>query len=89
MLTSMMNDGHDRKRRRVSPEDVRRPKHPPSGHRSAAASLPFGAIGITTKDLDHYRALFGLYLDMQKKLDIDELERTELKGRFKSFVGKW
>jgi hypothetical protein len=33
--------------------------------------------------------MFALYLDIQKHLDIDELEETEVKGRWKSFTKKW
>lgn len=33
--------------------------------------------------------MFGLYLDLQKNKDIDELSSDEVKGRWKSFIGKW
>ena len=33
--------------------------------------------------------MLGLYLDIQKQIDIDTLDETEVKGRWKSFVGKW
>jgi len=33
--------------------------------------------------------MFALYLDIQKQLDIDTLTENEVKGRWKSFVGKW
>lgn len=33
--------------------------------------------------------MFGLYLDIQKRKDIEELSNDELKGRWKSFVNKW
>lgn len=33
--------------------------------------------------------MFGLYLDIQKKLVLEELSEDEVKGRWKSFVGKW
>ncbi|KAK5069706.1 hypothetical protein LTR64_008111 [Lithohypha guttulata] len=33
--------------------------------------------------------MFALYLDIQKQIDIDELEDDEVKGRWKSFVHKW
>jgi hypothetical protein len=35
------------------------------------------------------RNLFSEYLDVQKRLEIDALAPDEVKGRFKSFVGKW
>jgi hypothetical protein len=39
--------------------------------------------------MDALRPLFALYLDVQKQLDLDELDEREYKGRWKSFVGKW
>ena len=33
--------------------------------------------------------MFALYLDIQKQLDLEDLEETEVKGRWKSFVNKW
>ena len=33
--------------------------------------------------------MFALYLDIQKQLDIEELDEAEVKGRWKSFVNKW
>jgi len=33
--------------------------------------------------------MFGLYLDIQKQLDIDELDETEVRGRWKRFVARW
>jgi hypothetical protein len=33
--------------------------------------------------------MFTLYLDIQKGKVLDELEETEVRGRWKSFLGKW
>ncbi|KAK4936484.1 hypothetical protein LTR10_022647 [Elasticomyces elasticus] len=33
--------------------------------------------------------MFALYLDIQKQIEIDDLDETEVRGRWKSFVGKW
>lgn len=33
--------------------------------------------------------MFGLYLDIQKQIDIEDLDEAEIKGRWKSFVNKW
>ena len=33
--------------------------------------------------------MFELYLDIQKQKVLDELAEGEVKGRWKSFVGKW
>ncbi|GAB7350524.1 hypothetical protein MBLNU459_g1113t1 [Dothideomycetes sp. NU459] len=35
------------------------------------------------------RPVFGLYLDIQKQIDIEDLSNDEVKGRWKSYVGKW
>lgn len=35
------------------------------------------------------RPVFAEYLGVQKRLEADELSPEELKGRFKSFMGKW
>jgi peroxin-14 len=33
--------------------------------------------------------LFALYLDIQKQLVLEDLSEYEVKGRWKSFMGKW
>jgi hypothetical protein len=33
--------------------------------------------------------MFALYLDIQKGKILEELDETEAKGRWKSFLGKW
>jgi hypothetical protein len=33
--------------------------------------------------------MFALYLDIQKGKVIDDLDEAEVKGRWKSFIGKW
>jgi hypothetical protein len=33
--------------------------------------------------------MFALYLDIQKQKYIDDLDEDEVRGRWKSFVGKW
>jgi DNA phosphorothioation-dependent restriction protein DptG len=33
--------------------------------------------------------MFAVYLDIQKQLDLEDLEENEVKGRWKSFVNKW
>lgn len=59
------------------------------GNRKPPQSLPLGARELTKYDLPHYRPIFVLYLDVQKRLDIEELAEDEVKGRWKSFVNKW
>jgi hypothetical protein len=39
--------------------------------------------------LTAFRSLFAHYLDLQKSLDICSLDETEVRGRWKSFMGKW
>ena len=52
--------------------------------------LPFGARELSRHhDLEGYRPLFGLYLDVQKRIELADLEDQEVKGRWKSFVNKW
>jgi peroxin-14 len=33
--------------------------------------------------------MFALYLDVQKNILIEDLTEDEVKGRWKSFIGKW
>ena len=33
--------------------------------------------------------MFAMYLDIQKGILIEELKEEEVKGRWKSFTGKW
>ncbi|KAI7507129.1 hypothetical protein KC347_g7107 [Hortaea werneckii] len=61
-----------------------RPKHP-----SPHTVLPSHARPLHKRDLDTHRALLAEYLDLQKALDIDTLSADEVRGRWKSFVGKW
>ncbi|EMC92792.1 hypothetical protein BAUCODRAFT_142356 [Baudoinia panamericana UAMH 10762] len=80
-------DDHDVKRRR-SRSPYRHSKH----HRSPPADdirLPFGVHLLHKRDLSAYTALFAEYLDINKRIDIERLDEYELKGRWKSFLGKW
>ncbi|MCJ1300174.1 hypothetical protein MMC08_002968 [Hypocenomyce scalaris] len=36
-----------------------------------------------------YKPLFSLYLDVQKQLILEDLAEDEVRGRWKSFMGKW
>ncbi|KAG8525940.1 uncharacterized protein KY384_000702 [Bacidia gigantensis] len=51
--------------------------------------LPFRARMIVQHDLTEYKPLFGLYLDIQKHKFMEEMPEHEVKGRWKSFLGKW
>ncbi|EME41777.1 hypothetical protein DOTSEDRAFT_81981 [Dothistroma septosporum NZE10] len=62
-------------------------------HRSsrddAKPVLPLRARSLQKNDFEQYKPLLAEYLDVQKKLNIDELEEREARGRWKSFLGKW
>ncbi|KAF1812753.1 hypothetical protein P152DRAFT_325043 [Eremomyces bilateralis CBS 781.70] len=64
----------------------RRRSSSPSRH---ADNLPYNARPLEKSDLSAYRGLLGLYLDIQKGMAIEELDEKEVKGRWKSFLGKW
>lgn len=47
------------------------------------------ASTLSKHDFDIYKPMFGLYLEIQKQLILEELSDDEVRGRWKSFVGKW
>ncbi|KIW66245.1 hypothetical protein PV04_08445 [Phialophora macrospora] len=51
--------------------------------------LPNNARSLSRHDLTTYTPLFALYLDIQKRIVLEDLDDKELRGRWKSFVGKW
>ena len=57
-------------------------------HRTAL-KLPFSAQPLKRHDLEEYKPMFALYLDIQKQKVLEDLPEQELKGRWKSFTGKW
>ena len=93
---------HSRKRSR-SPhhhrrsEDVKRHRsrsphrrhHHRHEHREKPVKLPLNAQPLDKRDFKQYEGLFARYLDVQKQINVDELSETEVKGRWKSFLGKW
>ncbi|KKY33480.1 putative rna helicase hel117 [Diaporthe ampelina] len=89
-------------RLKINDEDRKRHRHHHRRHRtkpaaaaaSAAretpASLPSNARPLSYKhDLDAFTPLFAYYLDVQKSLDLYELDPQQARGRWKSFVNKW
>ncbi|KAL9101412.1 MAG: hypothetical protein Q9163_003323 [Psora crenata] len=44
---------------------------------------------LSKHNFKEYRSMFGLYLDIQKNKALEELPEEEVRGRWKSFVGKW
>jgi hypothetical protein len=100
--TPNMPTDMDRSRSRSpyrSTESPRKRKRSRSPHRyhsthkskapSAPVTLPLGALPLTRHDLKTYRPMFALYLDIQKQKYIEDLSEDEVKGRWKSFIGKW
>ncbi|KAI9368913.1 peroxisomal membrane anchor protein conserved region-domain-containing protein [Aspergillus egyptiacus] len=55
----------------------------------APITLPFNSRELTKRDLELFEPMFAMYLDIQKGLILEDLSREEVKGRWKSFVGKW
>lgn len=57
--------------------------------RAAPTELPYSARPLSKADYDTFLPLLARYLDIQKGKDIHELDEREVRGRWKSFVGKW
>lgn len=70
-----------------------RREHNRSRHTSEAISgpvqLPFSARTLHKSDYRSFEPLFAYYLDLQKQKYLDDMDEREVKGRWKSFVGKW
>lgn len=70
-------------------------RHHDSKHRApkpaqpAARPLPLGARPLSKHDYLAYKPMFALYLDIQKQKMVESLDEDEVKGRWKSFIGKW
>jgi hypothetical protein len=72
--------------------DTRHRSH--RSHRSRSpptktVKLPYSARPLSKHDFDAYKPLFQSYLDIQKHIQLDELDEREARGRWKSFVSKW
>lgn len=76
--------GVDDEHRKRSKVDDRKSKSSES-----VVRLPFNRKTLAKHDLADYKALFALYLDVQKEIRIEDLDDHELKGRWKSFMKKW
>ncbi|OTA56223.1 hypothetical protein K449DRAFT_387580 [Hypoxylon sp. EC38] len=57
--------------------------------RTTPDELPFGARPLVRSDFETFKPLFAQYLDVQKRKDIATMDEREIRGRWKSFVGKW
>jgi Ni/Co efflux regulator RcnB len=89
---------HDRKRhhharRSRSPrrdEDRHRHKrHRSRSPPSKPVALPYRAKPLSKRHYEDYKPLFQSYLDIQKNIQLDELDEREAKGRWKSFTSRW
>ena len=77
---------------RAKTQRSRSPHNQSSSKRIVASRpvhLPYQAPQLSKDDSATYKSMFGLYLDIQKHLFLDELPKDEVKGRWKSFIGKW
>jgi hypothetical protein len=96
------NSRHERHRssrdRSRSPRRIHHHHHSRHAHKPSATptvtptapvKLPFKAGSLSRHDLATFRPMFALYLDIQKNILIEDLVEEEVKGRWKSFIGKW
>ncbi|PKS11537.1 hypothetical protein jhhlp_003302 [Lomentospora prolificans] len=51
--------------------------------------LPLGARALVKGDFEAFRPLLAYYLAIQKQKDARTMDERELRGRWKSFLGKW
>lgn len=58
-------------------------------NRPTPVYLPFQASTLSKHAFELYKPMFALYLDIQKQLILEELPEEEVRGRWKSFLGKW
>ena len=85
----------DRRHRDVKRHRSRSPRrhhHHHHHHKTEAPKpvrLPFNQRELHRRHLERYTNLFADYLDLQKGHDIADLTEDEVKGRWKSFMGKW
>ncbi|KAL6409691.1 hypothetical protein AUP68_06079 [Ilyonectria robusta] len=90
--------------RRDRPSEESSRHHKSSKHRSShrhrehasrtadarvSADLPFSARQLSKLDLETFEPVFANYLSLQKQKEIEDMDDREVKGRWKSFVGKW
>ncbi|EXJ57599.1 hypothetical protein A1O7_07947 [Cladophialophora yegresii CBS 114405] len=80
---------HHRHRSRYSPHHHHKRTRSPAPTSPRSRPLPYNARSLSLHDLTTYTPLFALYLDIQKDIILENLEDKEIRGRWKSFVGKW
>ncbi|KAK1636989.1 hypothetical protein BDP81DRAFT_393699 [Colletotrichum phormii] len=82
---------HHHRRHRDSPRDTAggTASKEKKAATAAAVSLPYEARQLGKSEMEVFRPLLAYYLDLQKQKDIREMDEREVRGRWKSFVGKW
>ncbi|KXH43652.1 hypothetical protein CSIM01_11979 [Colletotrichum simmondsii] len=82
---------HHHRRHRDGPRDTAGGSTASKEKKAAAAavSLPYEARQLGKSEMEVFRPLLAYYLDLQKQKDIREMDEREVRGRWKSFVGKW
>ena len=73
---------HSRRRRRRSSTRSHLSASPDGG-------LPYGARTLSRWDFAAFEPLFAHYLEVHKQRQIATMDEHEVRGRWKSFVGKW
>ncbi|KAI0888234.1 uncharacterized protein GGS22DRAFT_198051 [Annulohypoxylon maeteangense] len=66
-----------------------RHRHPSKNPSHTPNELPFGARPLVRSDLDAFKPLFAQYIEVQKNKDAAAMDEREIRGRWKSFIGKW
>ncbi|KAH8598797.1 hypothetical protein B0O99DRAFT_505226 [Bisporella sp. PMI_857] len=102
-MTDRTSSRRERDRGRDSRSRSPRRHHSHSNHRTRSphrhqrhkteattpAVLPYSSRPLTKYDFSQFKPLFASYLDIQKQKILADLDETEAKGRWKSFIGKW
>jgi hypothetical protein len=80
---------HSRRERSPHRHHHKRKRSPDPASTEPPRELPFNSRQLTKRDYEAFKPMFALYLDIQKGKVLEELDETEIKGRWKSFLGKW
>jgi len=51
--------------------------------------LPFNSRELGKRDYDAFKPMFATYLDIQKQKILEDMDEIEVRGRWKSFIGRW
>ncbi|KAL0934317.1 RNA helicase-like protein [Colletotrichum truncatum] len=80
---------HRHHRHRDSPRESGRGGSRDVTNSAPPITLPYDARTLSKNDLDVFRPLLAYYLDLQKQKDMRDMDEREVRGRWKSFMGKW